>query len=47
MCVCGHPAHHHHDGYCWTVTITGPASEVHRDRTENDCFCGGFKAADV
>jgi hypothetical protein len=39
MCVCGHPAHHHVQGYCVTVTVTGPASEVHGDRTETMCDC--------
>jgi hypothetical protein len=39
MCVCGHPAHHHVQGYCVTVTVTGPASEVHGDRTETMCGC--------
>jgi hypothetical protein len=47
MCVCRHPSYHHVDGYCRTVTVTGPASEVHSDRLETLCDCAGFEAADV
>ena len=42
MCVCRHPSHHHVDGYCRTVTVTGPASEVHSDRLETLCDCRRF-----
>ena len=46
-CGCGHPAHHHLTDRCATITVKGPASEVHEDRWLIPCVCDGYEAADV
>lgn len=46
LCNCGHPAHHHKGGYCFTTTVTGPKSEYHSYRSETRCDCMLYRPQD-